>query len=333
MFLLVFPISYAINVDAAALGGYPFPALRIDGIVIDAGIGLHFHRSLLGSGIIDVSHVGTGSDGELVITDIADMAHVVAPFPVAIWFYLDMFCVEILQFTAAIYAISGTDPDASASVDEYAQQEVGVEERVLVCCREVLEFIFLRVVDEESVAVRGDIYISVGIFCCHEVLVSTVDVCLVVEQMEFPEEFSFLAEQVGVALLVVKELIGFEKAFRHGIRYLDGWLVENAGLQVHGEGFFLGKDIPFSLPEEGGARLAHISHHRWKMGFPDEFARVVIKEGIALVGQHGDMIAIRGHCDDRLAFEHQMALAIWGDAVESLVRCYPYILPGVFHHL
>ena len=91
-----------------------------------------------------------------------------------------MLCVEILQFTAAIYAISGTDPDASAAVDEYVQQEVGMEERVLVCCREVLEFIFLQVVDEESVAIRYDVYISVGVFGSHEVLVSTVDVSLVV---------------------------------------------------------------------------------------------------------------------------------------------------------
>lgn len=106
----------------------------------------------------------------------------------------------------------------------------------------MLEFIFLRVVDEESVAIRYDVYISVGIFGSHEVLVSTVDVSLVIQQMEFPEEVSLLAEQVGVSLLVVKKLIGFEKGFRHGIRYLDGWLVEDSGLQVHGESFFLGKD-------------------------------------------------------------------------------------------
>ena len=94
--LLIFPISYIVNVDAVALGGYPFLALRVDGIVIDAGVGLHFQRTLLGSGIIDVSHVGAGSNGEPVITYVADMAHVVAPFPVDIWFYLDMLCVEIL---------------------------------------------------------------------------------------------------------------------------------------------------------------------------------------------------------------------------------------------
>ena len=88
----------------------------------------------MGPGIIDISPVGTGADGEFVIAYVADMSHVVAPFPVGIWFYLDMLCVEILQFTAAIYAISGTDPDASAAVDEYVQQEVGMEERVLVCC-------------------------------------------------------------------------------------------------------------------------------------------------------------------------------------------------------
>ncbi len=34
--------------------------------------------------------------------------------------------------------------------------------------------------------------------------------------------------------------------------------MEDAGLQVHGESFFLGKDIPFSLTEEGGARFPHI---------------------------------------------------------------------------
>ena len=34
------------------------------------------------------------------------------------------------------------------------------------------------------------------------------------------------------------------------------------------------------------------------MGFPDELPRVVIKEGIALVGQHGDMIAVCGQGDD-----------------------------------
>ena len=96
MVLLIFPISYIVNVDAVALGGYPFLALRVDGIVIDAGVGLHFQRTLLGSGIIDVSHVGAGSNGEPVITYVADMAHVVAPFPVDIWFYLDMLCVEIL---------------------------------------------------------------------------------------------------------------------------------------------------------------------------------------------------------------------------------------------
>ena len=331
--LLIFPISYIVNVDAVSLGRNPFLALWIYGIVIDAGIGLLFYSSLLGPGIIDVSYVGTGCDGELVIAYVADMAHVVAPFPVGIWFNLDMLCVEILQFTAVIYAISGTDPDASAAVDEYVQQEVGMEERVLVCCREVLEFIFLRVVDEESVAIRYDVYISVGVFGSHEVLVSTVDVSLVVQQMEFPEEVSLLAEQVGVSLLVVKKLIGFEKGFRHGIRYLDGWLVEDAGLQVHGESFFLGKDIPFSLTEEGGARFPHISHHGWKKGFPDELPRVVIKEGIALVGQHGDMIAVCGQGDDVLVLEHQMALAVRGDAVESFIGCYPDIVFEIFLHL
>lgn len=40
MFLLIFGIFYAINVDAVSLGRYPFLALRIYGIVIDAGIGL-----------------------------------------------------------------------------------------------------------------------------------------------------------------------------------------------------------------------------------------------------------------------------------------------------
>ena len=69
-----------------------------------------------------------------------------------------------------------------------------MEEWVLVSCGEVLEFIFLPVVDEESVTIRYDIYISVGIFGSHEVLVSTVDVCLVIEQMEFSEEFSLLVE-------------------------------------------------------------------------------------------------------------------------------------------
>ena len=197
----------------------------------------------------------------------------------------------------------------------------------------MLEFIFLPVVDEESVTIRYDIYISVGIFGSHEVLVSTVDVCLVIEQMEFSEEFSLLVEQVGVSLLVVKKLIGFEKTFRHGIRYLDGWLVEDAVLQIHCESFFLGKDIPFSLPEEGGARFTHISHHGWKMGFPDEFARVVIKEGIALVGQYGDMIAVSSQGDDMLVLEHQMALAIRGDAVKTFIGCDPYIQFGIFCHL
>ena len=87
----------------------------------------------------------------------------------------------------------------------------------------MLEFIFLRVVDEESVAIRYDVYISVGIFGSHEVLVSTVDVSLVIQQMEFPEEVSLLAEQVGVSLLVVKKLIGFEKKIStwHSV---SGWL-------------------------------------------------------------------------------------------------------------
>lgn len=109
--------------------------------------------------------------------------------------------------------------------------------------------------------------------------------------------------------------------------------MEDAGLQVHGKSFFLGKDIPFSLPEEGGARFTHISHHGWKMGFPDEFARFVIKEGIALVGQHGDMIAVSSQGDDMLVLEHQMTLAIRGDAVKTFTGCYPYILFGVFYHL
>lgn len=113
----------------------------------------------------------------------------------------------------------------------------------------------------------------------------------------------------------------------------DGWLVEDAGLQIHGKSFFLGKDIPFSLPEEGGARFPHISHHGWKMGFPDEFARVVIKEGIALVGQHGDMIAVCGQGDDGLVLEHQMALAVRGDAVKSFIGCYPDIVFEIFLHL
>ena len=94
--LFIFPISYIVNIDAVSLGRYPFLALWIYGIVIGAGIGLLFYRSLLGSGIIDVSYVGTGSDGELVIAYVTDMAHVVAPFPVGIWFNLDMLCVEIL---------------------------------------------------------------------------------------------------------------------------------------------------------------------------------------------------------------------------------------------
>ena len=94
--LLIFPISYIVNPDAVSLGRNPFPALRVDGIVIDAGIGLLFYSSLLGPGIIDISPVGTGADGELVIAYVADMTHVVAPFPVGIWFNLDMLCVEIL---------------------------------------------------------------------------------------------------------------------------------------------------------------------------------------------------------------------------------------------
>ncbi len=69
------------------------------------------------------------------------------------------------------------------------------------------------------------------------------------------------------------------------------------------------------------------------MGFPDELARVVIKEGIALVGQHGDMIAVCGQGDDVLVLEHQMALAVRGDAVESFIGCYPDIVLKSSLHL
>ena len=69
------------------------------------------------------------------------------------------------------------------------------------------------------------------------------------------------------------------------------------------------------------------------MGFPDEFARVVIKEGIALVGQHGDMIAASSQGDDMLVLELQMALAIRGDAVKTFTGCYPYIQFGVLYYL
>ena len=69
------------------------------------------------------------------------------------------------------------------------------------------------------------------------------------------------------------------------------------------------------------------------MGFPDEFARVVIKEGIALVGQYGDMIAVSSQGDDMLVLEHQMALAVRGDAVKTFIGCDPCIQFGIFCHL
>ena len=69
------------------------------------------------------------------------------------------------------------------------------------------------------------------------------------------------------------------------------------------------------------------------MACPDEFARVVIKEGIALVGQYGDVIAVSSQGDDMLVLEHQMALAVWGDAVKTFIGCYPYIQFGIFYHL
>lgn len=70
---------------------------------------------------------------------------------------------------------------------------------------------------------------------------------------------------------------------------------------------------------------------RWDFltGLPE----FVIEEGIAFVGQHGDMIAVCGQGDDVLVLEHQMALAIRGDAVESFIGCYPDIVFEIFLHL
>ncbi len=79
--LLIFPISYIVNVDAVSLGRYPFPALWVDGIVIGAGIGLLSTVRCWVLASSDVSYVGTGSDGELVIAYVADMAHVSCSIP------------------------------------------------------------------------------------------------------------------------------------------------------------------------------------------------------------------------------------------------------------
>lgn len=45
------------------------------------------------------------------------------------------------------------------------------------------------------------------------------------------------------------------------------------------------------------------------------------------------MIAVSSQGDDVLVLEHQMALAIRGDAVESFIGCYPDIVFEIFLHL
>ena len=45
------------------------------------------------------------------------------------------------------------------------------------------------------------------------------------------------------------------------------------------------------------------------------------------------MIAVCGQGDDMLVLEHQMALAVRGDAVEPFIGCYPDIVFEIFQHL
>ena len=153
--VLLFPFRVfdAIDEDAVSLGANPGSAPCVDAVAIYTGTGLQHLCSLLGLGIEEVGLVVAGADGEFVGCHLTDVADMVAPFMFALWLHLDKLGVQFLLLHAAEHAVAASHPYAAASVYEYIEQKVGMEERVFVLYGELLQGIVFRVVNEESAAV------------------------------------------------------------------------------------------------------------------------------------------------------------------------------------
>ena len=153
VFLIPYGVFDAVDEDAVSLGSYPGSAPCVYAVAIYAGTGLQHLCSLLGLGIEEIRLVVAGADGEFVGCHLTDVADMVAPFMFALWLHLDKLGVQFLLLHAAVYAVAASHPYAAASVYEYIEQKVGMEERVFVLYGELLQGIVFRVVNEESAAV------------------------------------------------------------------------------------------------------------------------------------------------------------------------------------
>ena len=109
--------------------------------------------SLLGLGIEEVGLVVAGADGEFVGCHLTDVADMVAPFMFALWLHLDKLGVQFLLLYAAEHAVASAHPYATASVYEYIEQKVRMEERVFVLHGELLQSVVFRIIYEETAAV------------------------------------------------------------------------------------------------------------------------------------------------------------------------------------
>ena len=153
MLLFPFRVFDAVDEDAVSLGSYPGSAPCVYAVAIYAGFGLLHQGALLGLGIEEIRLVLAGADGEFVGCHLTDVADMVAPFMFALWLHLDKLGVQFLLLHAAVYAVAASHPYAAASVYEYIEQKVGMEERVFVLYGELLQGIVFRIVNEESAAV------------------------------------------------------------------------------------------------------------------------------------------------------------------------------------
>ena len=128
--VLLFPFRVfdAIDEDAVSLGANPGSAPCVYAVAIYAGIGLQHQGALPGLGIEEIRLVLAGADGEFVWCHLADVADGIAPFMFALWLHLDKLGVQFLLLYAAEYTVACAHPYATASVYEYIEQKVGMEE-------------------------------------------------------------------------------------------------------------------------------------------------------------------------------------------------------------
>ena len=128
--VLLFPFRVfdAIDEDAVSLGANPGSAPCVYAVAIYAGIGLQHQSALLGLSIKEIRLVLAGTDGEFIGCHLADVSNGVAPFLLAVWFHLNKLGVQFLLLHAAEHAVACAHPYATASVYEYVEQKVGMEE-------------------------------------------------------------------------------------------------------------------------------------------------------------------------------------------------------------